>query len=236
MRDRGDVAAPDRAHDVVLELRALGKSWRRHSGHSTTLLHDAELTLARGDQVALLGPSGAGKSSLLHLCAGLDDSYTGELRLLGHTLRGMSPRARAALRRQHLGLASQAGGLVHTLSVLDNITLPQWLDGRPVDRARAEALMEQLDIAHLAQSAPQDLSGGEVARVALARALQHRPQLLLCDEPTHALDHARRQRVLDVLAAAAADGMTVLVATHDDSVAATLRRKITLHQGQLREG
>lgn len=226
---------PNAKNRPMLELQGVGKSWWRHGGHSTTLLQNAHLTLARGEQVALWGPSGAGKSSLLHLCAGLDDSYTGELWVMGQNLRALTPRARTALRRQHIGFASQAGGLVYNLSVLDNITMPQWLDGQPADRERAEGLMAQLEIAHLAQSAPQDLSGGEVARVALARALQHRPELLLCDEPTHALDQARRQRVLEVLETAAAEGMTLLIATHDEGVASAMGRCIALHDGKLTE-
>ncbi len=217
----------------IIEAHHLSKRWRRHSGHSTTLLADAQFCLAAGEKVALLGRSGAGKSSLLHLCAGLDDAYEGSLAVLGHNLAHLGARGRSRLRRQHLGFASQQGGLVHNLSVLDNITMPQWLDGRPADIARATDTMDLLDIGHLAHSAPQDLSGGEVARVALARALQHKPQLVLCDEPTHALDSERRERVIETLRRAAAQGMTLLVATHDDAVAAAMDRQLTLHEGTI---
>lgn len=218
---------------LVVEATALCKSWQRRTGHKATLLQDAYFHVAQGEQVALMGPSGAGKSSLLHLCAGLDTAYSGTLTVLGHTLTALGDRGRAILRRRQVGFASQEGGLVHTLSVVDNITLPLWLDGHPPERARAQDLMQRLDISHLAQSAPQDLSGGEVARVALARALHHRPQLLLADEPTHALDAERRERVLGVLQAAAREGTTLLVATHDAALASALGRTLFLRGGVL---
>jgi putative ABC transport system ATP-binding protein len=220
---------------AALRIRNLRKSWRRGTGHSTTLFDDAALTVPAGEAVALLGPSGAGKSSLLHLCAGLDDRYGGSITVLGHALEKLGSAALARLRRRQLGFASQQGGLVGNLSVLDNVTMALWLDGQAPKIPYARQLLELLDIAHLAQSAPRDLSGGEVARVALARALYGRPRLLLCDEPTHALDVDRRQRVTGALLDAAADGTALLVATHDADLAAAMGRCITIRGGRLTE-
>jgi len=220
---------------AALEIRDLRKSWRRGTRHTTTLFDGAALAVQTGEAVALWGPSGAGKSSLLHLCAGLDARYGGTITVLGHPLHKLGAAALARLRRRQLGFASQQGGLVANLSVLDNVTMALWLDGQKPQLPRAQQLLELLDIAHLAQSAPRDLSGGEVARVALARALYGRPRLLLCDEPTHALDVGRRQRVIRALMGAVADGTALLVATHDAELAEAMGRCITIEAGRLKE-
>lgn len=223
------------AHGAV-EMRGISKTYRRGQGHKVVLLDGASLCVAPGERLGILGLSGAGKSTLLHLMAGFDDVYSGSIALFGRPLREMSSSKRAHLRRTQLGFSSQQGGLVHTLNVLQNITMPLWLDGRAEDNPRALHHLELLDIGHLARSLPQDLSGGEVARVALARALHHRPKLLLCDEPTHALDQDRRRRVLQALDLASAQGTTLVVATHDAEVAQSMSRCVTLAQGQLHEG
>src|SRR5690606_3616562 len=164
-----------------VRLRGIGKTYTdgatRHE-----VLSGIDLDVAPGELVALLGPSGSGKSTLLNIIAGLDEADSGTVEVNGHDLGGMSERGRTLLRRRDIGFVFQFLNLVPTLTVLENVLLPLELTGRR-DAGVALALLERVGLADRTRAFPEELSGGEQQRIAIARALAHGPRLLLADEP-----------------------------------------------------
>lgn len=195
-------------------------------------VHAATLQIDPGDRVALLGPSGSGKSTLLHLLAGLETATTGTVSWPGLTMRADGRRPAVG----QVGLVFQSPSLLPPLNVLENVTLPLLLAGVDEARAtaRARAAMDVVGVTSLASQLPEELSGGQAQRVAVARVVATRPPLVLADEPTGQLDHASGSHVLDVLDAAAASiGAAVVVTTHDPAVAATYEVCWTMRDGRL---
>jgi len=219
----------------MLDARDLQK--RYVSGDSVVVaLAGVSLTLEAGDFVALMGPSGCGKSTLLHICGAMDAPSAGELRFEGQTLTGLADDALTRVRRERIGFVFQAFNLLPTLTVADNIALPCLLAGVPQPEAarRAGALAARVGIAHRLTHYPQQVSGGEMQRAAIARALVHRPSLLIADEPTGNLDSENGERVLALLRELNAEtGITILLATHAAEVAAAAGRVIRMRDGRL---
>jgi putative ABC transport system ATP-binding protein len=180
-----------------------------------------------------MGPSGCGKSTLLHLLGGLDRPTGGELWLNGRRIDELSERASAQLRRHEVGFVFQAYHLMDELTAQENVELPALLAGRTprASRRRAEELLEQVGLADRAQHLPSALSGGQRQRVAIARALANEPQLVLADEPTGNLDSAATLEVLRLFETLHATGLTLLVVTHDERIAATANRLISMRDG-----
>ncbi|WP_199546046.1 ABC transporter ATP-binding protein [Streptomyces sp. N35] len=201
----------------VIELR--GVSRRYDDGPPA--LHEASLTVGRGEAVAILGPSGSGKSTLLNLIAGLDRPDTGTVTVDGVRVDRLGEAGSALYRRAKIGMVFQFFHLLDDLSVADNVVLPARLAGmaRGAARRRSAELLELLGIDRHARAYPGRLSGGERQRVAVARALMNRPALLLADEPTGALDTAAGQDVSRLLAELNAEGQTIVVVTHDLALA-----------------
>ena len=202
------------------------------------VLDGVSATLAPGSITALVGPSGCGKSTLLNLIAGIDPPDGGSISIGGTDLTGLDETARTRFRRRHIGLVFQFFNLLPTLTVAENVLLPQQLDGR--DDAgtaqRARALLADLGLGGREGEWPEHLSGGEQQRVAIARALAGRPRLLLADEPTGNLDGETAEAVADSLVALAErDGVTVLLVTHSDELARRAHRRLTLRAGGLTE-
>ncbi len=220
--------------EFVVDARGLTKAYRDGEIRYPAL-RGVDLQVAAGEFVALMGPSGSGKSTLLHLIGGLDRPDDGALRVAGHDLPGMGETALAIFRRRCVGIVFQYFNLLHHLDALTNVMLPALLSGTPAReaRTRALALLERLGIGHLAAKRPPQLSGGERQRVAIARALINEPALLLADEPTGSVDRAAAGRILDMLAAAHAEGRTVLLVTHDPDVAARAGRVVQLRDGKI---
>jgi putative ABC transport system ATP-binding protein len=184
-----------------------------------------------GERVALTGESGSGKSTLLHLIAGLDSVDDGEIRLEDACITKLTDAARAALRRERLGLVFQQFNLLPSLNVADNLAFQARIAGRHDERWQSE-LIERLGLRPLLRRYPEQLSGGQQQRVAIGRALATKPQLLLADEPTGNLD----ERTADEVLALACDlvartGCGFLMVTHSKRLAATLDRQVTLHAG-----
>ena len=196
------------------------------------------LDIARHEFAAITGPSGCGKSTLLHLLGGLDTPSAGELFVGGLALHSADEKALTQYRRHDLGIVFQFFNLLPTMSALENVCLPLLLAGEPMVRVRPRA-MDLLDLVGLAPRAGHfvhQLSGGEMQRTAIARALIHEPMLLLADEPTGNLDTAGAQRVIGVLQKVASQALTTMViVTHSEDVASVASRRIRLRDGRLDE-
>jgi putative ABC transport system ATP-binding protein len=174
-----------------------------------------------GELSFLVGPSGCGKTTLISIIAGLLDRTDGELSVLGTSLDDLSPSDRVLFRRRNIGFIFQQFNLLPALTAAENVAVPLITAGMPRRRAvdQASALLAQLGLGTRLNALPSTLSGGQQQRVAIARALVHEPRLVVCDEPTAALDHASGEAVMDLLAASAVrPGRTVIVVTHDTRV------------------
>ena len=216
----------------VLEARNLAKTYDT-GGARVFGLRGVDVSIERGEFVAIMGPSGCGKSTLLNLLAGLDRPTAGEVRLDGDRIDQLSEAELARLRRRKIGFVFQFFNLLPALSALENIELPLLLVGRRRKDARrvANELMGALGVGDRWAAAPAQLSGGQQQRVALARALANSPDIVLGDEPTGNLDSAAARDVLGLLRAARDQGQTLLLVTHDARVAAAADRVVALRDG-----
>lgn len=197
-------------------------------------LAGVSLDVAAGDFVALMGPSGCGKSTLLHLVAAVDFPTSGEVWVDGQHLARLSDAALSRFRRDRVGTVYQFYNLLPTLSAWENVALPALLAGiSPREaRERAMALLRRVDMAQRAEHWPHELSGGEMQRVAVARALINRPAVLLADEPTGNLDSVAGRDLLHLLTSLNDEhGVTILLATHSEEAAAVARRGLHLKDG-----
>jgi putative ABC transport system ATP-binding protein len=200
-----------------------------------TALAGVSFDVEAGDFVALMGPSGCGKSTLLHLCGAMDRLTSGSLKLNDRDLSTMGDDELTRVRREQVGFVFQFFNLLPTLTVSDNIALPCLLAGMKAQEAeqRALALAERVGIAHRLTHYPQQISGGEMQRAAIARALVHRPALLVADEPTGNLDSENGANVLALISELNQElGVTVLLATHAADVAAAARRVLRMRDGK----
>jgi putative ABC transport system ATP-binding protein len=194
-------------------------------------LHDVSLSIARGEFVVLLGPSGSGKSTLLNILGGLDVPSGGDVRFRDHTLSGASEAELTRYRREHVGFVFQFYNLIPSLTVHENVQLVTDIAGHPMD---ADDAIARVGLAARRDHFPAQLSGGEQQRVAIARAIVKQPDVLLCDEPTGALDYATGKLVLDVIARINAElGTTVVVITHNAAIAGMADRVIYLGDGSI---
>ena len=198
-------------------------------------LAGVSFAIERGDFVALMGPSGCGKSTLLHLCGAMDRPTTGTLRLNDRDLSAMDDDELTRVRREQVGFVFQFFNLLPTLTVSDNIALPCLLAGVRATEAesRAQALAGRVGITHRLHHYPQQISGGEMQRAAIARALIHQPLLVVADEPTGNLDSENGANVLALLTGLNREmGVTILLATHSADVAAAARRVLKMRDGK----
>ena len=195
-------------------------------------LDGVSLEVAAGESIALVGASGSGKSTLLNLVSAVDRPTSGRVEVCGVELAAASEVQLLGLRRRCIGLVFQAFHLVPHLTAEENVALPLALDGRS-DPGRVAELLRRVGLAHRRSHYPSELSGGEQQRTALARALVHRPRLLVADEPTGNLDSRTGAAVLELLAELRREeGAALLLATHDESVAAAADRIVHLHDGK----
>ena len=218
--------------DDLVRLRAVAK---RYEVTGPPALDGVELAVRPGEAVAVMGPSGCGKSTLLNLVAGLDRPTDGEVEVAGTVLNRLSETALARFRRANIGIVFQFFHLLDELTARDNVLLPAQLAGisRPAARARADELLDALGLAAKGDSYPARLSGGERQRVAVARALINQPPLLLADEPTGAVDAKAGAQVLELLRDLNRGGQTVLLVTHDESLARGAATRIeTMRDGR----
>lgn len=198
-------------------------------------LIDVDLRIDSGDYVAVMGPSGSGKSTLLNVLGLLDEPTGGEYRLAGLPTASLSERQRCGLRAHEIGFVFQSFHLVGYRTAVENVETGLLYQGWSRRRRREAAIevIERVGLGERMWAIPPELSGGERQRVAIARALVRHPTLILCDEPTGNLDTATGERILDLLDELHADGMTIVVITHDADVANRARRHLELHDGRL---
>jgi putative ABC transport system ATP-binding protein len=217
---------------VLVHARGLRKEYG--SGDGLVRAVDAvDLDVNRGETLAIMGPSGCGKSTLLHLIGALDRPSSGALTVAGQRVDQLSERALADLRLREVGFVFQAFHLMDELTAQENVELPALLAGCSPSqaRARATALLEQVGLADRARYLPSKLSGGQRQRVAIARALANDPQLILADEPTGNLDSTAAFEVLRLLEGLRANGLTLVIVTHDERIATTADRVISMRDG-----
>jgi putative ABC transport system ATP-binding protein len=206
------------------------------AGAKVTALANLSLTVAPGEFAALVGPSGCGKSTLLHIIGAVDLPTSGEVWVDGLALAQLSDRALSQFRRDRVGIVYQFYNLLPTMSAWENVALPALLRGLPARaaRERAEERLREVGMLHRKDHWPHELSGGEMQRVAIGRALVNGPAVLLADEPTGNLDSKAGREVLELLARLNAErGVTVLLATHSQEAAAFARRVIHLRDGSI---
>ena len=220
----------------ALAIHALAKS----VPGGRMLFAQLEMVVAPGEIVAIMGESGVGKSTFLNLVAGLDTADAGSIAIAGTALAGLTDDARTLLRRDHIGFVFQAFHILPHLSLAQNIALPLVLahTDAAAALARAATMLAAVGLAGRAGDYPAQLSGGELQRIAIARALVHRPALILADEPTGNLDPETAERILALLLAEVrASGAAAIIVTHSDRAAAIADRVLTLGQhGLIRRG
>ncbi|MEU6582351.1 ABC transporter ATP-binding protein [Nocardia sp. NPDC046763] len=215
--------------DVVRQYRIGGEEVRALDGVS--------LRIESGQFVSVVGPSGAGKSTLLHILGALDSPDSGSVRFQGQEIANLGDDAQSQFRRHSVGFVFQFFNLLPTMSAWENVAIPQLLDGRRLRQVKPKALelLEKVGLGNRADHRPSELSGGQMQRVAVARALMMDPPLILADEPTGNLDSKTGAAILELLAAIAhQDGdRAIVMVTHSDAAAAVTDRVLTLTDGRL---
>ena len=224
--------------ESVLSLSGITKSYNHGLPSEIHVLAGVDLTLARGEVVALVAPSGAGKSTLLHIAGLLDAPDAGQVQIGGRDLSRATDRERTSVRRADVGFVYQFHHLLPEFTAAENITLPQLANGVAgrTAHARAEALLDRVGLAARANHRPAELSGGEQQRVAFCRAMANGPKLLLADEPTGNLDPATSDQVFAALMDIVREtGLAALIATHNLELAARMDRVVHLRAGAVAE-
>ena len=222
--------------NFILSMNEISKSYQTSGLEKLTVLSSIDLNIASGDLIGLTAPSGAGKSTLLHICGLLDTCDKGTINFLGQDMQKASDVTRTLIRRREIGFIYQFHHLLPEFSALENIVLPQLINGRKHKQAseRAIDLLRLVDLENRAGHRPSQLSGGEQQRVAFCRAVANEPKLLLADEPTGNLDEKTSETVFEaLLSLVELSGMAALIATHNENLARKMNRRIRLKSGQL---
>ncbi|KRG58176.1 MAG: lipoprotein-releasing ABC transporter ATP-binding protein LolD [Stenotrophomonas koreensis] len=225
----------DVINDAVIRAEGLAKTYAEGKMH-TPVFDGLELSVSRGETVAIIGASGAGKSTLLHLLGGLDVPTAGEVYVAGQRMSALSDAARGALRNRNLGFIYQFHHLLPEFSALENVMMPVLLGGGEIADARARALelLQSVGLGHRLEHKPGEMSGGERQRAAVARALVNQPACVLGDEPTGNLDDRTAAAVFgQMLELNRARATSLVLVTHDRSLARKLDRVLELREGRL---
>ena len=221
--------------DDLLVATGVRKVYRTGSGEVPALV-DLDLTVGRGELVAVMGPSGSGKTTLLNCLSGLDDIDGGTVVVDGHDLFAMTDAARTEHRAKAMGFVFQAFNLIPVFTAVENVELPLLLAGTPAAEARerAAAMLARVGLAHRERHRPNELSGGEQQRVTIARALVGRPAIVWADEPTGNLDTKMATQIMDLLRELnATDGQTIVLVTHDSGIGESCGRVVRMRDGRL---
>ncbi|MBO4838640.1 MAG: ABC transporter ATP-binding protein [Lachnospiraceae bacterium] len=217
----------------ILKVENLSKVYGSGEGE-VRALDGVSFSVEKGQFLAIIGPSGSGKSTLLHILGGVDRPTSGKVFLEDQDVFAQDEDHLAVFRRRQVGLIYQFYNLIPVLNVTENITLPVLLDGRKVDQNRLEELIRELNLTGREKHLPNQLSGGQQQRVSIGRALMNAPALLLADEPTGNLDSQNSQEIVSLLKKANRQyGQTLIVITHDESIALQADRIISLEDGRI---
>ena len=222
--------------DFILSLSEISKSYQTSGLEKLTVLSSIDLSIAAGDLVGLTAPSGAGKSTLLHICGLLDTCDRGTINFLGQDMQKASDMTRTLMRRREIGFVYQFHHLLPEFSALENVVLPQLINGKKPQQAsdRAIELLRLVGLENRAYHRPSQLSGGEQQRVAFCRAVANEPKILLADEPTGNLDEKTSDTVFNaLLSLVESSGMAALIATHNENLVKKMNRHIKLKSGNL---
>jgi len=216
----------------VLEVKDLCKIYNLGKVNITAV-HDINITVNKGDFVAVTGKSGSGKSTLMHMLGLLDTPSEGEIILNGRNTKGMNEKELAITRNQEIGFVFQSFNLLQRTTVLENVILPLIYSGVPKSNHEKMALegIERVGLSHRITNKSNELSGGEKQRVAIARALVNNPALILADEPTGNLDSKTGDEIIEMLMDLNKKGSTIVLVTHDDDLAKIAKRQIVLRDG-----
>lgn len=217
---------------AILEATGLCRTYRQ-GGREVGGVRDVTLSIPHGQFLAITGPSGSGKSTLMHLLGGLDRPDSGEVVLEGRSFAALDDADLALVRRRRLGFVLQFFNLLPTLTAEENVAFPLMIDGAPDWMDRARLALDSVGLTDRASHRPMEMSGGEQQRVALARALVADPALVLADEPTGNLDSLTGEEILQLLRAAADNGQTIVMVTHDLRAASYADRIIRIVDGAL---
>ncbi|WP_296695831.1 ABC transporter ATP-binding protein [Rhodoferax sp.] len=230
---------------ALIEARELTKIYQMGSaaqvaagaGQTVHALRGVSLDIEEGDFVAIMGASGSGKSTLMNILGCLDLPTSGEYRLAGEAVEAMAQDQLASIRNRRIGFVFQQFNLLPRTSALENVELPMVYAGIPARerRARGQAALDRVGLGERGAHTPSELSGGQQQRVAIARALVNDPQLILADEPTGALDSRTSDDIMRLLTELNSQGMTVVLVTHENDIAAWARRKLVFRDGQIIE-
>ena len=217
----------------ILKVEHLSKIYGQGE-NEVRALDDVSFCVEKGQFVAIIGPSGSGKSTLLHILGGVDRPTSGKVYLEGQDVFAQNEEHLAIFRRRQVGLIYQFYNLIPVLDVTENITLPVLLDGRKVNAERLRSLLETLNLTDRAHHLPNQLSGGQQQRVSIGRALMNAPAVVLADEPTGNLDSKNSQEIVELLKKSNREyGQTLIVITHDESIALQADRLLSIEDGHI---
>ena len=222
--------------DFILSVNDISKSYHTNGSEKLTVLNSIDLSIDSGELVGLTAPSGAGKSTLLHICGLLDTCDKGTINFLGQDMQKASDMTRTLIRRREIGFVYQFHHLLPEFSALENVVLPQLINGKNPQQAsdKATELLRLVDLKNRANHRPSQLSGGEQQRVAFCRAVANEPKILLADEPTGNLDEKTSDTVFEaLLSLVEISGMAALIATHNETLAKKMKRRIKLKNGKI---
>ena len=214
---------------ALLELKDISKIY---SGGTVKALQNVNLTVEKGEWVAIMGPSGSGKSTMMNIIGCMDKPTSGQVILDGKDIAKESSKNLTTIRRDKIGLVFQQFHLVNYLTAVENVMVAQYYHSMPDEKEAMEALA-QVGLADRAKHLPSQLSGGEQQRVCIARALINYPQLILADEPTGNLDEANQNLVIEIFRKLHEEGRTIVVVTHDPEVAEVAERTVVLEHGKV---
>lgn len=217
----------------MIRLTGLTKIYKMPGGTAVRALDKVDLSVDRGEYVAVMGSSGSGKSTLLHMIGGVDTPTSGKVEIDGENIHRLRPAEQAVFRRRKVGIIYQAYNLIPTLTVEENIILPLLLDRKKPDWDEVAKLLELLDLKDRRRHLPGQLSGGQQQRTAIGRILLEKPAVLLADEPTGNLDSANTLEILNFFGKINAAGQTILMVTHDAGVGQAAGRKLSMKDGKI---
>ncbi len=216
----------------VLDASGLTKIYHR-GAEEVHALRGVSLSVQAGEFVSIVGPSGSGKTALLNLLGCLDTPTTGTLSINGIKVTNLPESQRVIIRREEIGFVFQQFFLIPTLSAIENILLPLTFSKKPIDETRAQEILYMVGLSHRADHLPHELSGGEMQRVAIGRALINDPRIILADEPTGNLDSHTAEQMYDIFEELMERGYTVIIVTHNTELAHRAHRIIHLRDGRL---